>query len=159
MQRIHWSGIIFLTAASLAIFVPTPAFAQSNWSPTAESAQSTWSAGPASAQPNWRIEKTKFEKTQSEALKWEIAYQVLNAVDAAQTIYVIETGRGVEANPLFGKKPKPFVIIAAKASWGVVHFLTVSQITKKNPKLGLRVAQISVIGQGAVVGLNARFVF
>src|SRR4051812_11101710 len=45
--------------------------------------------------------------TKADAMKWEVGYQVLSAVDAAQTIYCLRHDPDCEeANPLFGKHPK-----------------------------------------------------
>lgn len=101
----------------------------------------------------------KLALTRSAAMKWELAYLALSAVDAAQTIECLDRGACHEANPLFGKHPKAGTLIAAKAGLGLVHFLAFRHINRRNPKAALRLAQISAGVQGGVVLLNARMVF
>lgn len=101
-----------------------------------------------------------FAATPEDAMRWEMAYQGLSALDAAETIYCLKHVSGCEeANPLLGKHPGPAKIIASKIILGGLHFVLVSRLAHKNPKQALRIAQISVGFQGAVVGLNARIVF
>jgi len=98
--------------------------------------------------------------TRADAMHWELAYEALNVADAAETIYCLERNRGCEeANPLMGKHPSPAKVIVAKAILGGLHFVIVDHVARKSPKTALRIAQISVALQGAVVGLNARIVF
>ena len=85
--------------------------------------------------------------------KREIAYQVLGAVDAAQTCTFIRTGRAVEANPIavavFGSdQPSCGQVIAFKLVGGALHWVIAKWF------------QIVSIGvQGGVVAANLRFVF
>lgn len=98
--------------------------------------------------------------TKADAMHWEMGFQVLSALDAAETIYCLRTSPTCEeANPLMGKHPSTLKIIAGKAIMGGLHFALVDHLADKNPRLALRVAQISVVFQGTVVGLNARIVF
>jgi hypothetical protein len=64
-----------------------------------------------------------------------------------------------EGNPLLGKHPSTGKILAAKVLLGAAHFALFDRLRDKNPRMALRVAQVSVALQGAVVGLNARFSF
>lgn len=95
----------------------------------------------------------------ADAMHWEAGFQALSAIDAAETIYALEHHKADEANPLFGKHPSAAKVILVKAVIGGIHYALVDRMADKNPKGALRVAQISVALQGAVVGLNARFVF
>jgi hypothetical protein len=98
--------------------------------------------------------------TKADAMRWEAAYEVLNAVDAVQTAYCVHhVGGCEEANPLLGKHPSTAKIIAAKVVLGGLHFAIVDRMANRNPKAAMRVAQVSVGLQGAVVGLNMRIVF
>lgn len=97
--------------------------------------------------------------TKADAMKWEAAYQVLSAVDVAQTVYCLDRGTCEETNPLFGSNPKAWKLIAAKVAFGGLHYVLVDRLANKDPKTALRVAQISVALQGTVVVLNARFSF
>lgn len=98
--------------------------------------------------------------TKADVMKWELGYQALTVADTALTIQCLHHVNGCEeANPLFGKHPKAWQLIAAKAAFGGLHFVLVDRLADKNPKMALRVAQVSVVLQGAIVGLNARVVF
>jgi hypothetical protein len=130
-MRYQWLAGAF-AGATLSLAVPSPAFAES---------------------------ASRFEVTKSAALKWEIGYLVLSAIDAGQTITCLERGICKEANPLFGKHPKARTIIAAKVIGGAAHFVLFNRLNERSPKTALRVAQISAGLQGGVVLLNARFTF
>jgi hypothetical protein len=99
------------------------------------------------------------EETRSTALKWELAYLAVSAIDTAQTVDCLDRGICNEANPLFGKHPSAKKLILAKAGMGLLHFAVFSRLNGHNPKAALRLAQISFAVQGTVVGLNARFTF
>lgn len=93
----------------------------------------------------------------------EIAFQVLNAADAATTCHAVNSGQAVEGNPLIagilGKRPKCGELIAFKAATGALHWLVAHEINKRDPKAA-KVFQIVSIGiQGGVVAANLRFVF
>lgn len=120
------------TAAALSLSTPAPAFAESPW---------------------------HAEDTRSAALKWEIAYLALSAIDAAQTISCLDRGECKEGNPLFGKNPSSTKLILAKVGGGLAHFAVFKYVNDRDPKAALRLAQISFGIQGSVVMLNARFTF
>jgi hypothetical protein len=107
---------------------------------------------PASAQSQW-------EATQSSALKWELGYLALSAIDAAETINCLQRDLCSEGNPIFGKHPSSTKLIAAKVGLGVIHFAIFSRANEHNPKAALRLAQVSCAVQGGVVMLNARVAF
>lgn len=115
-------------------------------------------ATPALAeQPSYRIEQSATAKA---AMRTEYVFLGLSAIDAVETIAILGHCKDcVEGNPIIGKHPGVGKIVAFKLVGGAVHFYMVREITKKNPKLGLRIAQVSAFAQGAVIGLNARFVF
>lgn len=120
------------TAAALALSAPTQAFAENAWNAQA---------------------------TRSAALKWELGYLALSAVDAAETVSCLDRGNCVEGNPIFGKHPSSSKLIAAKVGLGLIHFAIFEHANARNPRAALRLAQISCAVQGGVVGLNARFTF
>lgn len=105
------------------------------------------------------VEAMRLRRMQAEALRWEIAYLTLSALDAAQTIDCVGRGACTELNPLFGKRPSATKIILAKTIGGALHFWAFSRLNKNNPKMALRGAQISAGLQGAVLVLNARVAF
>jgi hypothetical protein len=96
---------------------------------------------------------------QQKALKWELSYLTLSAIDLAQTVNCLEKNKCVEANPIFGKHPKTSTLVAAKVLGGALHFAGFKYVSRRDPKTALRMAQISVGMQGAVVALNLRVGF
>jgi hypothetical protein len=118
--------------ALLSVFVATPAFADVPWD---------------------------FQKTRSAAVKWEVGYLTLSAIDAAQTIDCLHRDACTEGNPIFGKHPSAAKLIGAKVGLGLLHFAAFNRLNKRNPRSALRIAQISCVLQGTVVGLNARLMF
>lgn len=92
----------------------------------------------------------------------EIAYQVLNAADAAQTCHVVGRG-GSEANPLvsafIGKTPSCGKVIGFKVASGILHYLVADHFRDRDPA-GAKFFQIgTIVIQGGVVAANMRFVF
>ena len=112
-------------------------------------------ASPAAAQ------STRYDTAMSKAaMKWEVAYLGLSAIDAVQTIYCLETDDScTEANPLFGKRPSTTTVVLAKLIGSGVQFALFNEVRKRDPKMALRVAQVSFALQGTVVALNMRVVF
>ena len=111
-------------------------------------------AAPARADPSYRIEETR-----SAALKWEVGYLTLSALDAAETIHCLDRGTCKEGNPIFGKHPSTKTLILAKIGLGAIHFAAFSALNARNPKSALRLAQVSCAVQGGVAMVNARFSF
>ena len=89
----------------------------------------------------------------------EIAYQVLNAVDAVQTISCLERGVCHEMNPLLGRSPSPGKVLAFKAASGGVHYLVTRLLEAEAPGAvnGWQITTIAI--QGGVVAWNMQFVF
>ena len=108
----------------------------------------------AAAQSAWHSADTK-----SAALKWELGYLALSAIDTAQTIECLNRNACEEGNPLFGKHPSATKLVLAKAGLSLVQFALFSKLNSRDPKMALRAAQISCGLQGGVVMLNARFAF
>ena len=99
------------------------------------------------------------ETTSEAAMKWEYAYLGLSAIDAVQTVVCLNSGRCEEANPLFGKNPSTAKVVIAKVAGSALQFAIFNEVRKRDPKMALRVAQVSVAVQGTAVVLNARFAF
>ena len=94
----------------------------------------------------------------------EVAYQVLGAVDAAQTCTFIRTGRAVEANPIavavFGSdQPSCGQVIAFELVGGALHWVIASEINKRDPEAAKWFQIATIVVQGSVVAANLRFVF
>lgn len=182
MRFQRYVGIV--GAALLVPMLCEPAVAASTGNPrkTSEPGPGQIVASPASpkavdasAAPSWRVAeldselpsalrikipvRDRFAPTRSAALKWEIGYLALSAIDAAQTIHCLNRGVCEEANPIFGKNPKTSTLIAAKVGGSLLHFTAFSILNKRHPKTALRMAQISAGLQGGVVLLNSRFTF
>ncbi len=119
-----------------------------------------FTATPALAEPvSYRL-TPELRHTQQVARRWEQAYLALSAIDGAQTIYCINvTKRCTEGNPLLGKHPSTFKIIAVKVGTGALQYGLFTYLNDRDPRTALRAAQISVALQGSVVGLNMRVIF
>ena len=89
----------------------------------------------------------------------EIAFQVLNAADAAQTCDFLRRGTAHELNPLYGKHPSCAKVVAFKAIGGGIHYALVSKINETDPELAKWVQIITIAVQGGVVAANLRFAF
>lgn len=120
-------------------------------------------AAPAHAEGDWRVDNMasswRVEQARSAALKWEIGYLALSAVDAVQTIECLKRQACEEVNPIFGKRPSTKTILLSKIGGGLAHFALFTYLNDRNPKLALRGAQVSFALQGTVVALNARVAF
>ena len=114
-------------------------------------------ASPATAQVYGPVDTDKQDR--KESTKWEVAYQVLNVVDAAQTIDCLNRNVCIEANPLYGRNPSKGKIIGIKLATGVIHWLVFDHIADRNPKAAKIFSKVSVIVQGGVVAANLRFAF
>lgn len=118
---------------------------------------------PKTAVVKWEANKRPAAKkslrnsTKAAALRWEMTYLALSAIDTAQTIECLKRGICQEANPLFGKNPSATKLVLAKVGAGLVHFYAFQHTNNRSPKTALRFAQISAGVQGSVVLLNARF--
>jgi hypothetical protein len=139
-------------AAALSLFNP----ARANAEPADVELANTESSWPADEATSIALKSTALKST---ALKWEIAYLALSAIDAGQTIHCLRRDICEEVNPLFGKRPSTKTILLTKVGGGLAHFALFSYINNRNPTLALRAAQISVVGQGGTVLLNARIMF
>lgn len=105
------------------------------------------------------ILQDRYRATKSAAVRWELTFLALAAIDTAQTISCLNRDICEEANPIFGKAPKAGTLLAAKAGVGLLHVAAFRMLLKRDPKYALRIAQISAITQGGVVALNARIAF
>ena len=112
-------------------------------------AADTWSTGSA----------FKVASTRSSAVKWEIGYLALSAIDAGETIDCLHRAVCDEGNPIIGSHPSAKKVILTKVGLGAVHLFAFSKINAQNPKAAMRLAQISCAVQGGVALLNARLSF
>lgn len=87
----------------------------------------------------------------------EIAYQVLNAVDAAETIDCLHRDVCHEANPLLGRNPSPAKLIAVKAGTGAVHYVVARFLRDRDPEAATLFQFLTIAIQGGVVAANLRF--
>jgi hypothetical protein len=90
-------------------------------------------------------------------MKWEVVYLVLSTVDTVQTVRCFKRDVNcVELNPFWPGKPSVERIVIGKVVGGLVHYAAVDYIARRNPKMALRIAQISVAVQGAGVAFNLK---
>ena len=91
--------------------------------------------------------------------KFEIAFQVLNIVDAVETISCLERNRCREMNPLLGHNPSAGKIIAVKAGSGVLHYMITRYLWKNHPSMVDEWAISTTVLQGGVVLWNLQHCF
>jgi hypothetical protein len=106
-----------------------------------------------------KLEVSRGDQKRAAAIKAEAGFLALSAIDAAQTISCLSRNECVEMNPILGKHPSAAKVILLKAGLGALHLVAFKSELKKNPTSALRLAQISCILQGSVVGMNARMSF
>ena len=144
---------VFLASLSLAIATPAAAADGQVQGPIATAAAPTSELGQVDPAVAERLRLTR------SANRWEAAYLTLSAIDAAQTCDALSRGVGSEGNPLLGKNPSCGKVVAFKAIMGGLHYLLFDHIRDRDPKGARLGAQISVVAQGAMVGLNLRYTF
>lgn len=92
-------------------------------------------------------------------IPYEIAWQLLNALDAAQTIDCSRNPTCEEANPLFGNRPSTGAVLGVKGGMAIAHYLLMRHLAHRNWKAA-RVAEIgTILVQGVITGLNFRYAF
>lgn len=91
--------------------------------------------------------------------KREIAYQVLNVIDMAQTLDCLDRNICHETNPLLGRNPSAQKLIAVKAVGGALHYAIARALRDRDPDAAKWFQIISIAVQGGVVAANARFTF
>ena len=91
--------------------------------------------------------------------KWRMANVAANVADVATTTYIIESGKGTEANPLikaaFGKRPKWYEVGAFKLGYfGFNEFLSRRALDRGDCKGAVRPHKIAAIVTGGIVAWN-----
>lgn len=104
-------------------------------------------------------ESGKSNKKWKEVREFEIAFQVLNAADALETIYCTRRARCDEGNPIIGMHPSAGRIIAVKALAGVVHYAITRHLFKKRPEWVDEWVVTTTVLQGGVVLWNLQHCF
>lgn len=91
---------------------------------------------------------------------YEIAWQLLNALDLAQTLdctHRFPTCK--EANPILGNRPSDGLVIGVKGGMAIAHFLLMRHIAHRDWKAA-RWGEIgTILVQGVIDGLNFRYAF
>jgi hypothetical protein len=91
--------------------------------------------------------------------KRQVAYHTLNAIDTIQTCHVLQSGKGYELNPIFGKTPDCGTLVAAKIGGSILHQIISSELRKHDEKAAKLFQIISIGFQGSVVVWNFSVVF
>ena len=115
------------------------------------------SGGTLVAEPDEQEIRRKKLKT---IYRLEVAYQLLGALDAAQTISCVKKPTCQEANPLLGKRPSVAGVVGFKLAAGLLHYIGMRHEVKRDrlgSALTFEIVTISV--QGVVCGLNFRNAF
>ncbi|WP_156427394.1 hypothetical protein [Novosphingobium sp. Fuku2-ISO-50] len=89
----------------------------------------------------------------------EIGYQLLNALDAAQTISCVHKPNCEEGNPLYGKRPSVGTIIGIKAASALLHYRASRTLLRRDPNTAILFEVATTTVQGVVCGLNFRYAF
>lgn len=98
-----------------------------------------------------------YEPERSCVKRWRLIHAATQAADIASTVYIVESGKGTEANPiirgLFGKRPKVHELVAFKAvQFGILEW----RASKASPQGACTMHKIGAVITGATVGLNLR---
>jgi len=123
------------------------------------------SAGPTLAQEELeargytQAQRPQRYRTPQDIKALEIAFQVLNAADAVTTVVCLKQEDCQENNPIYGRHPKPIVVVGAKALVGAIHYLAMESLLPDHPGLARALGWVSVTVQGGVVGLNLSQLF
>lgn len=98
-------------------------------------------------------------ETPGDIMPLEIAFHTLNVMDAASTIACLRRDDCHERNPIYGRNPKPVMIIGAKAITSGVHYWVMRTLLPDHPGLARAFGWVTVTIQGSVVGLNLSQMF
>ena len=94
-----------------------------------------------------------------DATRMEITFQVLNVLDAAQTVSCLSRQTCAEGNPLYGSHPPAGQVIGIKAGMGVLHWLVFKTLIDRDSNAARWFGRLTVAVQGGVVASNLRFTF
>lgn len=140
-----------IIAIAIALGLASPAFAQSVEPVSYRLPATPYAVSATEPEQAYRIKRPA---NRSDVMKWEAAYLVLSAADLVITARCLEHDECIELNPVWGKKPSTEKLVIGKLIGGAIHFAAIDYISRRNPKMALRIAQISVAVQGGVVGFN-----
>lgn len=122
-------------------------------------------AGPALADSDLEARTFTIEdrdqpyRTPSDIKGLEVTFQLLNAADAISTVACLKREDCQENNPIYGKHPKPIVVVGAKTVVGAVHYWVMRSLLPEHPGMARAFGWFSVTVQGGVVGLNMTQLF
>lgn len=91
--------------------------------------------------------------------KWRIINAAANVADVASTVYLVESGKGVEANfiprMLFGKRPQWYELGALKAvNFGINEFIAQRALKRGDVKAACSAHKLGAIVTGGIVAWN-----
>jgi len=114
----------------------------------------TLADGDLEARGTVQLEGKQPDRTPRDIKRLQIAFQVLNAADAVTTVVCLKRDDCQENNPLYGKHPKPIVVIGAKTLVGAIHYFAMRSLATDYPDLARALGWVTVSIQGGVVGMN-----
>jgi len=91
--------------------------------------------------------------------KRQVAFHTLNAIDTIQTCHVLQSGKGFEVNPIFGRNPDCGTLVAAKIGSSILQQIIASELRKRDEEAAKLFQIISIGIQGGVVVWNFTVVF
>lgn len=104
-------------------------------------------------------ERQRLVRTPPDIKRLEIAFHVLNAMDAGMTVACMRRDDCHEQNPVFGKRPRTAVILGAKALTSSVHYWVMRSLLPDHPGVARAFGWFAVTVQGGVVGFNTTQLF
>lgn len=91
--------------------------------------------------------------------KWRLINAAVNVADVASTTYIVESGKGTEANPIikaaFGKRPKWYELSAVKAvGFGFNEFMAQRALRRGDCRDAIRSHKWGAFVTGGIVVWN-----
>jgi hypothetical protein len=104
-------------------------------------------------------ERQRPYRTPVDIKRLTVAFQILNAADAISTVACLQREDCQETNPVYGKHPKPIVVIGAKSIVGAIHYWAMRSLSRDHPGMARAFGWFTVTVQGGTVGLNMSQLF
>jgi len=154
LWKLSLSATLIFSYPSLAYCLPQEAFG-----PPSPNVGMERSSDETSSEDTYRLESFAERAKRRKVENLEISYQILNALDAAQTISCVSKQYCKEGSMILGKKPSILGIVGFKAASGIIHFGIERFLIRRNLREAMKFEIVSVTVQGVICGLNFRYAF
>lgn len=154
----------FLLALLINLIVIFPSYAQNKMIETQWSLPPDFSINSESPKKEYHIiliqkEKSITNSNWSEVEPYVIAWQVLNVLDGASTLYCLNKISGCyEKNPLLGKHPSDKKVLTVLALGGIFHYKLSRELSKTSPEAVKWINIGSVSLKGFVISSNMKII-